>query len=1022
MTTLHLPLLFALPLALLRAADPASPPNVAGGVGQYEMHPAFELQLVATEPTVQDPVDLQFDEHGTAFVVEMGGYPFASEDPQEYPGKVVILEDTDADGLYDRRTLFADKFQYADSILPHRGGILVASPPDILFLKDTDGDRRADIREVWISGFSVGNAQHNVNGLIHGLDNWIYAGNGGNSGMLFWPQKPAETFPIRNRDFKFDFARQRLEFFGPTTTGFNVAIDDWGHIFTTHNLKHINHLVFPLRYVERNPFLSPRGNPDISDHKTGALDRGYSIGKQDARLNHPEQSGYFSCSCGITFYGGGAFPDAFQNTLFVADSVLNIIHRDQLVPDGPSFRAARARDKVEFLATADRNSRPVNMRVGPDGALYMVDMYRVVIEHPEWIPDELEKDMDLYAGAQQGRIYRVTPKAGLARVQPRFNRRNLPAVVRALEHPNRWWRETAQRLLVWWDDSDGVIPLRQLLAGAILPQARVHALWTLRGLSPQPDAAPELGALTEALLLRALQDPHPGVRENALIIAETGLASATQPDRAQRISAVLHLADDSDARVRMQATLTMGELPTGAGQETASAVSEALLRILTRDLAHDWSRFAVLTCLSQDPLPVFSRFLEQQSASPESQPERKTGRDAFLLESADLIGTQRNPNMVATALSATAGNLNLDDSSRLAVLTGLNTGLAKGGQLRLPDLRKEEVNRATRTLQPRASIRLLAELWGLKRHLGLELDSDQQDRLNASRDSVLDPQRSLDDRLANLRLLAFADFDFRQETLWSLLGFQHPQDLQLAALRQLLQNRDPAVITTLIDRWSSLSRACRPLASDALIHRPANHDLLLTALEEERLSMGQLNLDLERRRRLLRSSEPTVRQRAEALFTDAGVVTRAEVLTQLKPALQLIGNPDAGRVHYTNLCAQCHTIVSTGHSVGPDLTEIFRKGADTLLSDMFDPNAAVNTEYLGTTIDNDVGDVFSGIVLAETETFVTIREAGGRDIVIPRDRIEDMISGGLSLMPEGLEMGLTLQDVADLLAYLQQAK
>lgn len=1015
---------FALLITVALASFPAASAshNISAGVGQYEIHPAFTLQLVAGDPVVHDPVDLQFDEHGTAFVVEMGGYPFASDDPQQYPGKVVIIDDTDGDGIYDRRTLFADRFQYADSILPHRGGILVASPPHIFFLEDTDGDRQADVREVWISGFSVGNSQHNVNGLIHGLDNWIYAGNGGNSGTLFWPDKPAETFPIRNRDMRFDFTRRRLEFFGPTTTGFNVAIDDWGHIFTTHNLKHINHLVFPLTYIERNPFLSPRGNPDISDHKTGALDRGYSIGKQDARLNHPEQSGYFSCSCGITFYGGGAFPAEFQNTIFVADSVLNIVHRDQLVPDGPSYRASRVREKVEFLATADRQSRPVNMRVGPDGALYVVDMYRAVIEHPEWIPDELEKDMDLYAGTNQGRIYRITPKTGLPWVQPRFERTNLPAVVRALEHPNRWWRDTAQRLLVWWDDPGCIAPLRELLVNASLPQARVHALWTLRGLSPQPDAAPKLGALTEPLLLSRLEDPHPGVRENALILAETGLASSPPPVRARRIEAVLALAQDPDPRVRMQTALTLGSLQTQATRELTTLIHEALLSILTLDLEHEWSRLAVLTCLGQDPMPVLGRFLAQQGTSPESQPERIAGRRAFLTECSELIGTQRDPGTLTAALTAVSRQGAQDEEAQLAVLQGLNAGLEKGGALTLPDTLSDQVNQATGRLQPDASTRLLAALWALNRHLGLELDHGHVDRLSAARDAVLDSQRPLADRLAHLQLLAFADFEFRGEALWRLLGFQHPQDLQLAALRQLLDNRDPAIVSTLIERWSSLSRACRSLASDALIHRPANHGLLLSALEEDRLPMGQLNLDLERRRRLLWSSDPLVRRRAEALFTDAGVVTRAEVLAQLKPALQLSGDPDAGRLHYTNLCAQCHTIASTGHSVGPDLTEIFRKGAETLLSDIFDPNAAVNTEYLGTTIDNDEGDVFSGIITVETESFVTLREAGGRDIVIPRARIVSMTSGGLSLMPEGLESGLTPQAIADLLAYLQQPK
>jgi len=186
--------------------------------------------------------------------------------------------------------------------------------------------------------------------------------------------------------------------------------------------------------------------------------------------------------------------------------------------------------------------------------------------------------------------------------------------------------------------------------------------------------------------------------------------------------------------------------------------------------------------------------------------------------------------------------------------------------------------------------------------------------------------------------------------------------------------------------------------------------------------MGQLNLDLERRRRLLWSDDPAIRSRAEARFTDAGVVTRAEVLAQLKPAIQLAGNPEKGRLQYQNLCAQCHTMGTEGFAVGPDLTEISRKGPETLLSDLFDPNAAVNTEYLGYTIDDEEGDVFTGILTLETEALVTLRQSGGQDLVLPRTRIATMSSSGLSLMPEGLETGLSLQDVADLLSFLQVPK
>jgi putative heme-binding domain-containing protein len=356
------------------------------------------------------------------------------------------------------------------------------------------------------------------------------------------------------------------------------------------------------------------------------------------------------------------------------------------------------------------------------------------------------------------------------------------------------------------------------------------------------------------------------------------------------------------------------------------------------------------------------------------------------------------------------------------VIDGLNAGLAQGEPLELPGPLQARVNRVADLLQPNASTPLVAALWTLQRHLRLDLEVDREQLLANARQAVLDPQRSTAERRGALRLLEFADFPFRESALWQLLGFQHPQELQLAALRQLTNQRDPAITVALIDRWSTLSRAARVQASDYLIYNAANHDLLLTALETGRLPMGQLNLDLERRRRLLWSDDPAIRTRAEARFTDAGVVTRAEVLAQLKPAIQLAGNPEKGRLQYQNLCAQCHTMGTEGFAVGPDLTEISRKGPETLLSDLFDPNAAVNTEYLGYTIDDEEGDVFTGILTLETEALVTLRQSGGQDLVLPRTRIATMSSSGLSLMPEGLETGLSLQDVADLLSFLQLPK
>ncbi len=1004
-------------LSAVHAQTPATLANLPTGVDQIELHPAFQIERVAVEPIVMDPVDLQFDESGRAFVMEMGGYPFASEIEAQFPGRVVLIEDTNGDGIYDRRSRFADRFQYADAILPYRGGLLVASPPDLLFIQDTDGDGKADVRRTLVSGFAVGNSQHNFNGLIYGLDNCVYAGNGGNSGELFWPDHPERKFAMLQRDVKFDLEARRMEFFGPTTTGFNVAIDDWGHVFTTHNLRHVNHLVVPSRYVEVNPHLRPRGNPDISDHKTGGLDRAYPIGKQEARLNHPEQSGYFSCSCGITFYGGGSFPDEFNGSLFVADSVMNLVHRDVLRPHGPGFLAARDRPKVEFLASADRHSRPVNMRVGPDGALYVVDFYRVVIEHPEWIPDELEKNMDLYAGTNQGRIYRVTPKGGLPQVKPAFPRDDLAQVVSQLEHRNKWWRDTAQRLLVWWNDPRCVPLVQRVARDSSRPQGRLQALWTLHGLRLPRQQGDLPGALTEELIGAALKDPHAGVRENALVLAEPGLGSSPA-----RLRSVLALTRDPDARVRMQVALSLGTFPWATDTAWRKEVLGALLSILGTDGTNEWSRFAVLTCAGQAPLPSLRAVLEQRDLLRPTRAGEPSGRAAFLAELSELLGARQLPDEIEGCLAILADPSSAPAEDRVAVLTGLTGGLSRSRSLSLPEALRAGVERHLSSLRTGASTTLLVQLWELRQRLGLPADPEQANVLEQSRAIVADRNAAVADRLAHLALLRFAPFSARKELLFELLDFRQPRELQNAAMGQLAQERDPAVATRLIKLWPTLSREARVQASDYLINRSSNHEILLSALEEGRLPLGQLNLDLERRRRLLRSGDAAVRARAEALFTDAGVVTRADVLKQMEPAVRLKGDATRGRTHYENLCATCHTMGALGHAVGPDLTEISRKGAETLLSDVLDPNAAVNTEYIGFTIEDTEGDVYSGIVLSETEAMVVLRASGGVDTEIARSRITSMFSTGLSLMPENLEAGLSHLDLADLLAYLQEAK
>ncbi|MDH5604142.1 MAG: hypothetical protein OEY51_09380, partial [Cyclobacteriaceae bacterium] len=325
-------------------------------LSSFQIHPDFTLSLAAEEPLVFDPVDMEFDENGRAFVIEMPAYP-----NNDLPNRIVILDDTNHDGVFDKRTVFAEDLGVAVSLLPYKKGFLVAAPPELLFIQDTDKDDKADVRTVLMSGFSFGNTQHNYNGLTYGLDNWIYGANGGNSGAPYWIENKETTFPLRGNDFRFDPGRKLFERIGKSSGGYGLGVDNWGNIFETHNLEHISHLTFNEKYLSNVQLPGIGARKNISDHDVDGMSRIYPTGKQETRVNHPEQSGYFSGACGITFYGGGIFPENVEGNVFVADVVLNLIHRDIIGQAGPAYKASRdpERTNVEFLTSTDRAFRPV---------------------------------------------------------------------------------------------------------------------------------------------------------------------------------------------------------------------------------------------------------------------------------------------------------------------------------------------------------------------------------------------------------------------------------------------------------------------------------------------------------------------------------------------------------------------------------------------------------------------------------------------------------------------------------------
>jgi putative membrane-bound dehydrogenase-like protein len=555
----------------------------------FRLHDDFAIDLFAAEPHVMDPVEMVFDAEGNIYVVEMPDYPFKPEKGQS-GGRIKMLVDTDGDGQIDQSSVFADGLSEATSVLPWKDGLLVTAAPDILYLQDTDGDQRADMREVLFTGFFENNSEAQITNLRYSVDNWIYAANHGQAGEVSFSRKPdAPKLSMQGGDFRFRLDKDAFELAsGPAQ--FGQAINDWGHRFITQNTIHIRHAVMPKRYMERHAHMpSSTVALNISDHdlrmfqdtpppywraeRTRRRQKRYDEEGLD-RTEYAED--HFTGSSGATFYGGDAFPAEYYGNIFTGDVAGNLIHRDVLLAhdSSPTYTAVRhaLEQEKEFLSSTDPWFRPANFTVGPDGYLYVIDMYRQHIETPLSIPEDLKEDMDFLNGMDKGRIYRIRPKDAPAvkAALPRLKDKPSAELVELLSHPNQWWRLNAQRLLLQRQDASVLPVIERMLQEHKDARTRLHALYVLEG----------LGRLDAQHVQQAMQDAHPGLREHGLMLSERFPALADE---------LVRLLNDASPRVAFQAALSLGQF---TDQPEAT---EALADLLMQRGSDEWFRTAVLS-------------------------------------------------------------------------------------------------------------------------------------------------------------------------------------------------------------------------------------------------------------------------------------------------------------------------------------------------------------------------------------------------------------------------------------------
>jgi len=826
--------------AALVAAPVLSPVSPEEALKTFEVAPGLKVELVAGEPLVASPCAMAFDRKGRLFVAENRGYPIGPKEGEKPAGVIALLEDTDGDGVMDKRTVFADGLTFPNGVLPWKGGIIVTCAPDIIYLKDNKGTGVADERRVLLTGFATtGSTQLRVNAPTIGPDGWIYLAAGLSGGTITCPEHPERPPFKMTSDVRFHPETLEVQAVDGRSQ-YGMSFDRDGNRFICMNRLPVQHVVFQSQWLKRNPRLP--FSETVEDCNERNAFNGINGGHDGVRLfpissnitTADGHAGSFSAACAVhVWFGGGLTPEC-QDAVFSCDPTGNLVHADRLTPKGATFGATPLFKNRELLASRDDWFRPVFLMHGPDGALYIADMYRKVIEHPDYLPEEVRKHADFDTGKNSGRIWRV------------------------------------------------------------------------RALNPSQTSAAGM---------------------------------------------------DFTERRRFQSVIAMGD-------EQSLSATRKLAEVVVREADDKWMRNAVLSGVH--------------------------GREKAFL--AELLTVLPAGSKVGSGLAEVFGYI--------------GTTLAKPADLEV----------ATSAL-PAVRLALLSGYLATPGHKSTGLPLAFQSLLDSSPSVAIDRNQDPAERAVAVRLMARLPWARSGEALLKLALDETAPQLATAALKAVVAYPQAEVSGVLLANWSRYTPARRDAVLGALLGSPYHLKGVLAAVEAKQLPANVFTG--VRRRQVLAAKDPVIKAMAERLLT---VSARPEALAEASKALALTPAPVNGRLIFNSLCSSCHRLEGAGYAVGPDLYDIRRQAKENILFHVVNPDAEIAPAFTAYLAEAKDGRILSGVLVGDTPTSITLRGPLGVEATLLRADLAKLESLPSSLMPTGLEAGLSKQQLSDLLAYLKGEK